>query len=395
VGAVRVEAAIGDLEQLCAAQLDHRQLQHEAAELFRRAVPFDVAVQASVDPASMIETSCVPIGIPPDSERERHVMWLEYASDDPLPYAEVASRRSRAAALRAEVQDVRQVRRFTEIGEPLGVFDELRAAFVADGLCWGTVTLYRTVAHPSFRDEEVAFFTSISATMARGLRGAFLRAAVDDVDHLADPPGHCTVSRSGDVITTTEAAERWLDTLGSADRLPAVLAALAAQLDAHAAPRATVVGTAGPITLHATPAKGVDDGAAAVIIEKPRPVHLTPLIMAAHGLTDRERDITELVLRGLVTKQIARQLEITEYTVQDHLKSIFAKVGVGTRGELAYELYARHYLPRTESGATPGPYGYYLGPRLLSPERGARDLADERSGRLTSHAKPGQPTGGV
>jgi hypothetical protein len=42
-------------------------------------------------------------------------------------------------------------------------------------------------------------------------------------------------------------------------------------------------------------------------------------------------------------------------------ESIFGKVGVQTRGELANELYVRHYLPPELAGATPSPYGYFLG----------------------------------
>ncbi len=130
-------------------------------------------------------------------------------------------------------------------------------------------------------------------------------------------------------------------------------------LDNQPAVRMTVVGSDGPLVIHGSTAKGLDD-AVAVIIEQPRPIDLTPAIVGAHGLTDRERQVTEGVLRGLVTKQIARELGIAEYTVQDHLKAIFTKVGVATRGELAYELFMRHYLPPTLAGATPGPYGYYL-----------------------------------
>jgi DNA-binding CsgD family transcriptional regulator len=44
-------------------------------------------------------------------------------------------------------------------------------------------------------------------------------------------------------------------------------------------------------------------------------------------------------------RQIARAIGVSNYTVQDHLKSIFAKIGVQTRGELANEIYVRFYLP--------------------------------------------------
>ena len=49
--------------------------------------------------------------------------------------------------------------------------------------------------------------------------------------------------------------------------------------------------------------------------------------------------MTELVAQGLSTSDIARRLLLAPYTVQDHLKSIFAKTSVGTRGELVARLY--------------------------------------------------------
>ena len=96
-----------------------------------------------------------------------------------------------------------------------------------------------------------------------------------------------------------------------------------------------------------------------MIVERPRESELAEVIMAAHGLTPREAEIARWVLGGNSTRQIATGLTLSAYTVQDHLKSIFAKFGVATRGELQAAIYARHYLPQRERDATPGPYGWY------------------------------------
>jgi DNA-binding CsgD family transcriptional regulator len=357
----RATGVVREIEALCADHLDHFTLQTELSAVIRRVVDFDVAVQSTVDPASMLDTSCLPLGAERDPDREQRHFDLEYRRESPLSYREIARRPARAAALRLEVDDPRTVPRFVEIIEPRGGHDELRAAFVADEQCWGSISLYRMRSRPEFSTEDVAFFTSVSAVIGRGLRGAFLRAATGHVQGVEDPPGHLVMSRSGSLLSTTEAAERWLATLEQDDIVPSSITALVAALDHQPSARVTVVGSAGPLVIHASTAKGMDE-AVAMIIEKPRPVDLTPAIVAAYGLTDRERQVAECVLQGLVTKQIARRLGITEYTVQDHLKAIFVKVGVATRGELTFQLFMRHYLPPTLAGSTPGPYGYYLDP---------------------------------
>ena len=53
------------------------------------------------------------------------------------------------------------------------------------------------------------------------------------------------------------------------------------------------------------------------------------------GLTERERQVLQLVGDGLPNKQIARRLEISERTVKAHLTSIFQRIGVSDRTQAA------------------------------------------------------------
>ena len=56
-------------------------------------------------------------------------------------------------------------------------------------------------------------------------------------------------------------------------------------------------------------------------------------------LSPRETKVVGLVLQGKSNKQIAFQLGITERTVEFHLKNVYAKLGIGSRMELAVKLW--------------------------------------------------------
>ena len=83
-----------------------------------------------------------------------------------------------------------------------------------------------------------------------------------------------------------------------------------------------------------------------MIIEPAHPSRIYPLLMSAYGLTDRERDVTRLVLQGASTTQIARDMTVSAHTVQQHLKSIFDKTGVRSRRDLVAKVFFTHYEPR-------------------------------------------------
>jgi DNA-binding CsgD family transcriptional regulator len=55
--------------------------------------------------------------------------------------------------------------------------------------------------------------------------------------------------------------------------------------------------------------------------------------------------VTRLVARGLGTSQIAGELVLSAHTVRDHIKAVFEKVGVSSRGELVAKVFADHYAP--------------------------------------------------
>jgi DNA-binding CsgD family transcriptional regulator len=95
----------------------------------------------------------------------------------------------------------------------------------------------------------------------------------------------------------------------------------------------------GWLVLHAARlVSGEDDGETVVTVERASGTELLGVLLAAYGLTARERDVCREVLAGLSTVDIAGRLAISAHTVQDHLKSVFGKVGVRSRGELTAKL---------------------------------------------------------
>ena len=78
----------------------------------------------------------------------------------------------------------------------------------------------------------------------------------------------------------------------------------------------------------------------AVVVEPAEPQSTLGVLLAAYGLTTRELDVARHVLRGDSTKSIANTLNISAHTVQDHLKSVFDKVGVRSRRDLVGRLLA-------------------------------------------------------
>ena len=225
---------------------------------------------------------------------------------------------------------------------------------MSGGNCWGNVVLYRSSA--IFSDEEVATVASLSRPLAEGIRLSLLRSAAHRAN--GDGPGMVVV-RGTEITATSATGERWLKRLDEG-RVPTAMLSICARARAEGAVIARVACKGGGwMTLHASRIEGLEDGDVAIILDEARPIHLAPVLVAALGLTERERDVVEHVLQGQPTKQIARSLSISAYTVQDHLKSIFEKTGVRTRGELALRLLNDHYDPRRRRGALPGPRGWF------------------------------------
>jgi DNA-binding CsgD family transcriptional regulator len=71
-----------------------------------------------------------------------------------------------------------------------------------------------------------------------------------------------------------------------------------------------------------------------VTVEPILPRERLELYARSAGLTRREAELLHRVARGSSTHQLGTQMSVSENTVQDHLKSIFAKTNTNSRSAL-------------------------------------------------------------
>ena len=352
--------------RLCHAGLDSRTFRVEAIRSLHKIIPLDVSFFATADPATLLYTSAVR----DDFLAQATPLFLEreFLKDDPIQFARLARGRSPVDSLgMATKGELTQSPRYQEILAPLELGDELRAVLKAGSKCWGFMCLHRERSSPNFTPAEATLLAKLTPYLAEGLRASLLIGGTQATSLPPEGPGLVLLGDDLSLAAITPAAEGWLAEVAQSDwpsssELPETVYAVAARLlalergSSHVPPdlmaRVRLRTASGRwLVLHASRLRTADtEGQIAVIFEEARPAEIAPLIVDAYGLTKREGEVTQLVLRGLSTAEVSEELHITSNTVRDHFKIIFDKVGVRSRRELMGQVFAQHYQPRMVSG---------------------------------------------
>ncbi|MFD2090676.1 helix-turn-helix transcriptional regulator [Blastococcus deserti] len=341
-----------------------------AEELFRdlllrlrRLVPFTGSLCFGLDPATHLATAPALI----DGVHASHCgsFWpREFLVEDTNLFLAMARTQTAAAGL-VEATGARPVRsaRYREFMAPQGYGDELRAVLRAERSAWGSISLYRPTEERPFSPDEIAFVAGLTRPVAEALR-ARLVAERRSTGAQPHSPGVVLFDGSGNLLNANDAARAWFDELpdvGIGAEVPSPVRVLLAHglavAEGHERGPARMrlrTGRGRWLVLHAShlPGAAGTDDLLAVVVEPATSAEVAPIIVEAYALTPREQDIISALARGLGTAEMAQQLFLSAHTVRDHVKSVFAKLGVSTRGELVAKLFAEHYEPALEQRVT-------------------------------------------
>jgi DNA-binding CsgD family transcriptional regulator len=361
-GTWRPERTLDDLERLALRAPTRVQFFDEAAARLRRTIAFDGACWHTLDPGSSLITQHRLQDLP---DRFPVLANNEYAVDDVNKFDQLARAKRKASTLQIATGGRPELsQRFRDLLTPAGLGPELRAAFVADGVTWGALILVRRAGRPEFADDDVELVAAASTLFGRAVRRGLVAELSGSPASGADPPGVIELDGSGGLLRISSSAESLLAELSGTSvqagvehpAIHAVASATRSAVVARAAaaggslPSSTVKTPAGTwLVLHGALLGDVRSQAVAVFIQRAYPNLVAPLLLKAYGLTPREQEVAQLLLRGATTTQASRRLGISGYTVSDHVKSIFEKVGARTRGELSATLFFGEHLPRIEN----------------------------------------------
>jgi DNA-binding CsgD family transcriptional regulator len=325
---------------------DERSLRTLLLEDLRRRVPFSWHVWLLTDPETEVPVS--PLATVPDHlmahlpgiVRRRFLTTLNRWDTLEVPADSL---------VRATGSDTSRSLLHRELLGPSGIGDVASVVFRDRFGCWGYLDLWREAAAPPFSDAELDALTEDVPAITAALRRC-QASSFDEPARSPASPGPAVLFLSPDLVVLgqTPDTDAHLRALlpTEADRRPvpagaynvaaALLASEAGLFDHPAVARVRpVVGTW--LTFRAArldSERPPPERDIAVSIELTSPADRRSLYARSHGLSSRETELLELLADGADTRTIAGSLHVSEHTVQDHLKSVFAKTGTRNRRTL-------------------------------------------------------------
>ncbi len=347
--------ALDKLERLSAQPRSLVSLWDDATVVLKEVVPhYTWPCYFTMDPASLLITSHYNPFMP---ELPRESLAMEYYEDDVNKMSDVARSDSGLSTIHDATGGDPSGSPRWRANMDMGGDQELVAALrTRTGGVWGAVSLYREPDQPLFDAAEKRFIRHAATHLAEGARRALLFGEATDPEGPV-APGLVVLTADWKIESSTPGSEQWLAELpdGDGTRLPTAVLTVAGQAlrSAEQGDRpgevamARVLSRSGRwVVLHGAALLPGAERRVAVIVEPAHPARITSLLMSAYELTERERDVTQLVLQGASTTDIATELFVSPHTVQQHLKSVFDKTGVRSRRDLVGKVFFTHYEPR-------------------------------------------------
>ncbi len=319
------------IESISAEASDARTFRTDVLRELHRAVGFDAHVWLLTDPVTTVGSdphADVPaFGQLPSLIKFKYLTAVNRWTDLIARRVEVAS------LVEATGADLPKSLLWREVLHDFGVSDVASIVMADRYGCWGFLDLWRSTPN-AFDDDELAFLRALAPVLTRALRvrQSVTFSTVPPARLRASGPVVLVLSENLEVVSRTGAAEEWLRTLLPADPgLPAVPASVynsAAQLlavehkvDSHEARARVHLAEGTWITVRAARM----GSQIAVSLEATSPEERLEVFALAHGMSAREAELLGMLADGSDTKLIAQRMCLSELTVQDHLKSIFAK----------------------------------------------------------------------
>ena len=343
------QRALDRLEELAGRGLDLTAFWHEVSDVITPLVPHDGGTCCyTLDPASLLITSHVNREMP---VLPREFLEIEYGPGAPHDLAAVVRSPAGTSTLHEAAGGEPESTARWQANHAFGGDQELLVGLrTRSGEPWGGLGLYRFDGRPHFDADERRFLRAAAPALAEGARRGLVRGEAEDPEG-PEAPAVLVLGRDGEIESATPGAAQWLEALDGSTAVRSV--ALRVLMDNGEAAVARVrTASGGWAVVHGSPLLGGGADRVAVVVEAGRPERITPLLMSAYGLTEREQDVTRLVLKGEPTAAIAERLMISPFTVQEHLKHVFEKTGVRSRRELVSRVFFSLYEPRLRDNET-------------------------------------------